>query len=561
MDNQLLIYAVIGAAFLINLIIILAFRIADKKDRTLKNVNNQIKNFRTEVSTTVARVNSAAKDCEVNIQSRVEQANTANSKLAESLDMLMVHQKELSELEYICKSYKVALEKLKGQTEQAEARILAVQAEVRKAEGIKDFTIEFQSDTERLTNQMQDLKAEYVRLIASTEQSLREAGQKQLEENNRSLVAFSEQIDSAKGELGSFTNNEKIAIQEMFNQQEIATQRALDSIDDHSKAINASLDEAMDTLDSYKKSLEDTTSGLEDKKANIERETEELIAKCKADLESTGEATANTLESRISDKEDEMNSSFELYSEKLQEKEAQGDKLLNDIETRKSLVVSSFDLAIDNKKKEVDALLASLENEKELYSNKCQEALDKAFKQTLDKAQSYVSSMKDSANEFVERLADRINEARETYAIVNTGAEDKIAQAVDALNDLAEKLKTSQSTFDTLGETITKKREELYEINKEEMDAKDQLDKIYDDMQKAKEEAQEAKEARINEEARVVRLKFMQSSIKKDQDDSVEEEEIEEVEEVPQKKNPEDMIEEFPDDLEYVDLGDDEDDK
>ncbi|EJW92707.1 hypothetical protein EVA_19186, partial [gut metagenome] len=142
MNNPMVIYVVIGVAFMVNLIIMLAFRIIDKKDRSLKNINIQIKRFRTDVSTTVTRITATAKDCEANIQSRVDQANSANSKLAESLDMLMVHQKELTDLEQICKNYKIALEKLKVQTEQAEARIFAVHKEVDRAESIRSFTVE-----------------------------------------------------------------------------------------------------------------------------------------------------------------------------------------------------------------------------------------------------------------------------------------------------------------------------------------------------------------------------------------------------------------------------------
>ncbi len=555
--NPMIIYVAIGVSFLINLIITLAFRIADKKDRTLKNVNNQIKNFRTEVSTTVARVNTTAKDCEVNIQSRVEQANDANSKLAESLEMLMIHQKELSDLEYICKSYKIALEKLKGQTEQAEARILAVQAEVRKAESINDFTLEFQADAERLANQMQDLKADYVRLIASTEQGLRNASQNQLEENNRNLQAFAEAIDRARGELSEFANNEKLGIQELFNHQEVATEEALDNLEEHSKLITATISDATDTLDSYKANLEVATEELNNKRGELEKSANDIFAKFKEDLESTGEFTANTLESRIRDKEDELSASFEQYSEKLSEKEAQSDKLLDEIDTKKAVALSSLDQAIENKKKDIGAAIASLENEKELYAAKSKETLDKVFKDSLALAQEHIASMKNMSSEFVQHLVDKISEARETYAMVTNGAEDKLAQVVDNLSELEEKLRVSKSTFNSLGEAITTKRQELYNMNKTEHEALEELDKIYSDMQKAKDEAQMAKEARINEEARVVRLKFLQSSMKKEQESGTPADNELKAEKE-QKKKPEEMIEEFPEDIEFVDLADDD---
>ncbi len=554
MDTDFLTYAIIGVAFLINLIITFAFRIADKKDRTLKNINNQIKNFRTEVNSTVARVNTTAKDCEINIQSRVEQADAANSKLAESLDMLMVHQKELSDLEYICKSYKIALEKLKGQTEQAEARILAVQSEVRKAESINAFTLSFQADAERLTNQMQDLKTEYVRLIASTEQGLKNAAQNQQEENSRALMAFSDAIERARGELVEFSNNEKIGIQELFNHQEAATEEALNRLDQHSKLINDSIEDATDSLDRYKRDLEESLKALDAKRLDIDSAVSDVFSKFKLDMENTGEAVANTLESKISDKEDELNASFDLYCEKLSDRESQSDKILEEIDTRKALALSSLDLAIDSKKKDIEGAITKLENEKDLYVSRSQEALDKVFKESLAKTQDYIASIRSSSDDLVQHLSDRIGESREAYAIVSSGAEDKLAKVVETLSDLEGKIKSSQSSFNALSEAITTKKQELYDINKSEQDAKDKLDKIYVDMQKAKDAAQQAKEARINEEARVVRLKFQQSTIKKQEDDK----EKDNSDESQSKKKPEEMIEEFPDDIEYVDLSDDD---
>lgn len=556
MDNPMVVYIVIGVAFIINLIIMLAFRLADKKDRTLKNVNTQIKSFRTEVSTTIARVNATARDCEANIQGRVDQANAANSKLAESLDMLMVHQKELTDLEYICKSYKVALEKLKGQTEQAEARILAVQAEVRKAESINTFTLEFQADAERLINQMQDLKTEYIRLIASTEQSLKNAGQAQLAENDKNLAIFSEAIDRARGELSEFSNNERISIQELFNRQELATQEALEQLDREADKIKVSIEESIHGLDDYRKDLEKSTIELDEKRLEIERSSSEFIAKYKGDLENTGELVADTLEAKIKDKEDEIANLFDIYSEKLSEKESEGDKLLDDIDTKKALVLSSFDSAFDSKRKDIESAIASLENEKGLYVTRSKEALDKAFKDSLSDAEANLDNMKSLSDKLIRHLEDKIAESREVYAIINSSADEKLSGVIASLSDYEDRLKQSKSVFNSLSEEITAKRHELYNMNQQEKYAQDGLNKIYAEVEKAKEEAQIAKESRINEEARVVRLKFQQSALQKGVDAEAKQDESKVEEELYSKRKPEDMIEEFPDDIEFVDLDD-----
>ena len=145
-------YILIGASFLLNLIVVLAFRASDKKDRSLKNLNQQVKNFRYETTSLMNRFTEIARDCEQNITSRIEYANTVQDHLAESIDMVLVHQKELDELSGVCENYGNALKKLKAQTEQAENRVYAVQAEVRKTEAVKDFTIQAQRDFERLSS-------------------------------------------------------------------------------------------------------------------------------------------------------------------------------------------------------------------------------------------------------------------------------------------------------------------------------------------------------------------------------------------------------------------------
>ena len=131
------IYVAIGVSFLVNLIILIAFRAADRKDRTLKSLNQQVKNFRSEVSSTMNRMSSTARDCEQNISSRIEHANTVQNHLAESIDLVLVHQRELDDLSGVCENYGNALKKLKVQTEQAENRLYAVQAEVRKIEAVR----------------------------------------------------------------------------------------------------------------------------------------------------------------------------------------------------------------------------------------------------------------------------------------------------------------------------------------------------------------------------------------------------------------------------------------
>ena len=62
-------YILIGVCFLLNLIVVLAFRAADKKDRSLKNLHQQVKNFRYETTS----FNSSIADGDDNRQRRKQE--------------------------------------------------------------------------------------------------------------------------------------------------------------------------------------------------------------------------------------------------------------------------------------------------------------------------------------------------------------------------------------------------------------------------------------------------------------------------------------------------------
>lgn len=563
MNNPMVIYVVIGVAFMVNLIIILAFRLVDKKDRSLKNVNTQIKRFKTDVSATVTRINATAKDCEANVQSCIEQAHSESDKLAESLDMLRVHQKELTDLEEICNNYSVVLEKLKVQTEQAEARIYAVHKEVDRAESIKSFTAEFQNEAERLKNQMQDDKADYIRLIASTEQSLKTTAQAQQAENEKNLVAFSDAINSAKKDLTEYTNNARIGIQELFNRQEQLAIDKMNQLDQQIQGIDTKLDEAKRNLDLYMADLENTTAGLNQKREDVETISNNTFSKFKEDLESVGEQVSDLLETHIKDKEDELNSSFENFADKCNQKESELAKAVEELDTKKALVLSAFDLSLENKKKDIEVALANLENEKVVYVTKCKESLDKAFDDSLAGAKESMVMIQSQSESIVNTLNDSIAESKKAYAIVNAEAGEKLSSSNLALSELETKLAQYRSSYDVLCEAITDKKREIFDMNKIQQETQEELAKQHKELEDARDAVKAAKEARINEEAQLVRMKFKQQEEEARQEEIAAEEKLEEkVEKIEEENKFASMIEEFPDDIvEYVDLDDDEDDK
>ena len=139
-DNPtLMTVLIIAISVLVNLIITLVIRRKDRDQKTIKNINNQIQTFRSEVSALSERIRALGQETLQNVDAKTVVAEQMVSKVAEGLESLAEHSKDLSALQSVCVSYKNALDKLRIATDQAEARIKAVQDEVRKAETVNDF--------------------------------------------------------------------------------------------------------------------------------------------------------------------------------------------------------------------------------------------------------------------------------------------------------------------------------------------------------------------------------------------------------------------------------------
>ena len=153
MTKDLIVFAilVVLVSFFLNLLVLGISKRKNRNDRTLKNINMQIKAFRNESSSTIERISTAGRECQQAVEAKVGEAEAMVRQVADSLDSLSQHHKDLAALESVCVNYKTALEKLRISTEQAEARIQAVQQEVRKAESVNEFVAGFQSEAERKT--------------------------------------------------------------------------------------------------------------------------------------------------------------------------------------------------------------------------------------------------------------------------------------------------------------------------------------------------------------------------------------------------------------------------
>ncbi len=461
------IYMAIGACFLLNLIILIAFRTADRKDKSLKKVNQQVKNFRSEVSSTINRMTSTARDCEQNITSRIEHAQTVQTHLAESIDMVLVHQKELDNLSGVCESYGNALQKLKIQTEQAENRIYAVQAEVRKIEAVNDYALQFQRDIERLTNQLDSIKSDYVRLVASTEQDLKNAASNQKEENNQMLLMFTQALERAKSQFSDYVVDERKAFDESCVEQESISREQLRALDEKINELDERADIRKSEFDSYLSSLSTTLSSFMATKDSVVEEMKNKINEIKEELEKSSSAliekkdiligevndrlrttiedldsairsTEDTLEERLNDKEDEISSALESSTEKLNEKEKEIAASVLQFNKDKEGIISSFnneialikdemENAIENTKKAKDEILCEIrkhidENQEE--SNKVYEA----FINKLDEEKNNNSRYLENSAEDFKKEVETLERERDQY---KQRCKDSLADVVD----------------------------------------------------------------------------------------------------------------------------------
>ncbi len=473
------VYVAIGVCFLINLIITLAFRAADRKDRTLKSVTQQVKNFRSEVSSTMNRMTSTSRDCEENIASRIEHANTVQAHLAESIDLVLVHQRELDDLSGVCENYGNALKKLKVQTEQAENRLYAVQSEVRKIEAVNDFAQQFQKEAERITQQMSSLKADYVRLVASTEQDLKNTAQRQKEENNEMLTLFSQSLERAKVQFSDYIASEKKAYDDICREQELTAQNQLDALSSRYREIEAKTMDAEGSLDaSLKEKSTSLLSLLENIKAEIEnlevkkdsvlgeisqksaelnqsREAavvvfenkrdslfDEMNNKIKCvveDLESAIKSTENTLEEKLRDKEEEIAASLENYREIIEKKESEVEENITRLGEEKEKVLDDFVEKLNGLEKSAEDTLVILSQKKDSVADAAEEKarvtrgeLDKAFEELIEKKDNLLSEGKVA----LDKEKNDLDDALVSFRSEKEKIESEIARAVSEKQNL-----------------------------------------------------------------------------------------------------------------------------
>lgn len=487
MDNNTVIFGAIILSFLINLIITLVLRASDKKDRSIKNIIAKIASFRNEVKTSSDRVIATAKDCEQMVSARVEEAQSTIENVAASLDILKVHQSELNALDSVCRNYKVALDKLKAQTEQAEARIQAVQKEVRAAEEVHDFVQQFQDDTEKLANRLQDIKTEYVRLVASTEESLKKAAVKQKEDNDEMLSQFAVAIERYKSQLAEYVAGEKSGFADECERQEAI-------IRDGNAALCGKRDEIIAELEDEKAKLADFKNQIAGDRAELESMFDDDRQKhesdigalklerdqIKSDADNAVSAFTASIAAIASTKTEEISGTAEALKSTADQKRAE-------LESRISELESALESDIDSARSRIEADVAEAGKSSDKIKEDAVQSLKGEFESfsselaaLIEKYQTELNSFADEYNKAVADISSSGDKIMTQFSLREEAIESKLGKLLDDVErEGEERLKKINADADSARENLKLSLEEDYQ--KVVRISKEQLDKIKND--------------------------------------------------------------------------------
>lgn len=524
--------------FVLSLLIFFSVRSSDKKSRSLANVNAQIKSFRSEVSATTQRLITTAQDCTDNVQTHVDKARNTVDIVNTCLDRLSQHQKDLTQLEGICVDYRRALDKLRLQTEQAENRIAVVQQEVRKAESVSDFVKSFHEEAELLVNQMQDLKAEYVRLVTSTQESLKQQAALQKSENTDMLSQFSSAVERQKAQLVEFINVEKQGFSRECEEQT----RVAESITEKVRTYRSEVEEAIKNASSTNQSLKDSMRAfVEEERALLDSMRSELTSSLDG-MKRDVDEEKRTLDEKLKECTERLNAFQETALQNLNSQKGSLDELLEekyrDLDKRMSSRESELKESISSMAKDVDDRILSLSKEKDAYSEKVRIGYRVALAEELESISGNFEKMKAAVTEQMEILAERAKDTRETVALLSSGEADKLSETLSRLKELNDKISLSEANLTAIQEQVTEAREDLYKSQKEHGRLVSQINDVHKDIEKAQNELSQAKEKRMREEAETVKLRL-------EKERSLEKEEKKDE----KKSRAETIIEQFPDDI------------
>ncbi len=621
-DSLLFGALIVLVSFLVNLIVVLLVRKSIRNDKMSKMISMQQAAFRTESASALDRMRTSAKECQQEVDVASSHAGEMVRQISDSLRTLSEYQDDLTALQMVCSEYRNALEKLRIATDQAEARISAVQEEVRKVESVNDRMDSFRQEAERTMNELQDMKAEYVRLVAATQESLRSAAEGQKSENEEMLASFSSSMERTRDLFSEFVASERADFK-AFSDSELkkAEDMAVD-VENRRDSIVQTLESSKASAEAFGRELEGRIAELADMKSGIEAECSSLIASFRSSAEGIAEesrtAIANAFEesrkslgdlsaaaeegmerqraaiaseveslsgridASMKEKEDGMSASLEAKKGELEEAVADAESRIRQSsdgfevrfraeEERLSASIASFSAAASDAEeaakgtvaealRNIEAARTALDSDRSQFIAASRDAISRSFSEMLSGIDERYGRMKEEGDSFVKALADRTSETRETITLLAQGEQERIQESVERLQELERKIRASEEQLQKLAETITDTKEELFSAQQERGKLDSEIEERNRTLASINEEMRKSKSARINEEAELVRLKLQVSNLQKKHKDELQKDAAASRS---SGRKPEEMIEEFPDDIftgeiEEVDLGDEE---
>ena len=127
--------------------------------------------------------------------------------------------------------------------------------------------------------------------------------------------------------------------------------------------------------------------------------------------------------------------------------------------------------------------------------------------------------IKDTSDEFLKGVADRMAESGKAQKMLEETAYGKIKEAQGIIRDYENKIRESEASLNEQVESVTSMKETIWNLQQEEKRLQDEIDALGQDRDKLQNETREVRSQRINEEANLVRLKGQQKVIEEKRKD------------------------------------------
>lgn len=475
--------------FVLTLIIILALRAEDKKSRSLQTVKEKISSFRSESQQTIVRIQETCHDCADKVNAKKMEAESVIADIDRSLENLNNHKRNLSNLESICKSYEIALEKLKLQTEHAESRINVVQKEVEKAEVINKVVEAFKEEAFATEENLKAIQEEYKSLVERTNNELDSVVADHVEEEKAMLVHFSDELSKNREEFGTFIDEVRDDIESRKSdiktfvdnsKSELETEKGilLSVFKEDEEALNSRKAEILSSCEEEKEKLEEKYQQFEeffaakDEAVNADKLALEELA---SSITESINTTKDTIIKRIEDKQNEHLTEFDRLDILLKESAA------------------AVKTELENNRAENTAEFENLKNELEACSDELQSAADQKRIENEEAFASLSDALQVATTQLKKDIEDNRSGNEESFASLKAELEERetaLHSDIDIVrNELASTLNSMIQSKDKLiseMEEESRKAEILLKDNKDSLDvivkaAEDRVKEILDE--------------------------------------------------------------------------------